>query len=326
MAIHLWDSNNLAICAVVTVGMQLTFFLIAFAFKFDKVTDFAGGTNFVVLALLTFFLAQTYAIRQIVMTVFVCLWGLRLSGYLLYRILKIGEDNRFDDKRQSCVKFGVFWTFQAVWVYTVSLPVTFVNASGSANYTNLPTANLLPVDSMTSFDSFTPLDVVGCIMFVFGLICETVADQQKFSFRNNPANKGKWCATGLWRWSRHPNYFGEITIWWGIFLISASVLSGGQWAAILSPLFLMCIILFISGVPLLETKADERYGSLPEYQRYKARTSPLLLLPPACYACLSMGFKRAACCEFPMYTTQPKQKQQQQDPEAEKITAQAAIA
>lgn len=143
------DTNNLAICAIVTVGMQLSFFFVACTFKFDKVrsilklrkrgasthlmigpqvTDFAGGTNFVVLAILTLVLAEQYHWRQIAVTVCVILWGLRLSGYLLYRIIKIGEDDRFDDKRSNPLRFLGFWTFQAVWVFTVSLPVMFVNA------------------------------------------------------------------------------------------------------------------------------------------------------------------------------------------------------
>ena len=128
------DTNNLAICAIVTIVMQFSFFLVACTCKFDKVTDFAGGTNFVVLAVLTMVLAGTYHWRQILVTVFVIIWGLRLSGYLLYRIIKIGEDKRFDDKRSDPIKFAIFWIFQAIWVFTVSLPVMFVNAPDSATY------------------------------------------------------------------------------------------------------------------------------------------------------------------------------------------------
>ncbi|XP_071482774.1 uncharacterized protein [Diadema antillarum] len=98
------DDYNLALCGFVTIGMQLSFFVIAATCKFDKVTDFAGGTNFVVLAVLTFFLARTYGVRQIVATVLVVLWGIRLSGYLLYRIIKIGEDKRFDERRENCLR------------------------------------------------------------------------------------------------------------------------------------------------------------------------------------------------------------------------------
>merc|ERR1711963_430852 len=109
------DSNNLAICVIITVGMQFAFFLVACTCKFDKVTDFAGGTNFVVLALTTMVLGGTYQWRQIAATSAVTLWGLRLSGYLLYRIIKIGEDSRFDDKRSDPLRFAIFWIFQAVW-------------------------------------------------------------------------------------------------------------------------------------------------------------------------------------------------------------------
>ncbi|KAI8791044.1 hypothetical protein BgiMline_018591 [Biomphalaria glabrata] len=265
--------------------MQLSFFLVACTFKFDKVTDFAGGTNFVVLAVMTFLVSQTFQARQIIVTVFIIVWGLRLSGYLLYRIIKIGEDNRFDDKRENCLKFAGFWIFQAIWVFTVSLPVIFVNAEGSAVTTNY----------------ITPQDIVGFILFGFGLVIETVADIQKFNFRNNSANKGKWCDTGLWHFSRHPNYFGEILIWIGIFLISTSILESGQWTAVLSPLFTMTILLFLSGIPLLEKNADKRYRSNESYLSYKKKTSPLILLLPACYGILPLCIKCTFCCEFPLY-------------------------
>lgn len=279
------DENNLALCAIVTVAMQFTFFLIACSCKFDKVTDFAGGTNFVILALLTFLMAQTYATRQIMVTVCICVWGARLSGYLLYRIIKIGEDKRFDDKRENVLKFAGFWTFQAFWVFTVSLSVIFVNAEASS----------------LKRPYWTGMDIVGLVFFCIGLLTEAVSDQQKFMFRNNPANKGKWCDTGLWKISRHPNYFGEILLWVGIFIISTSILSYGQWAAVLSPLFITAILLFLSGIPLLEKKADERFFKNELYRDFKKRTSPLIPVPPPCYGFLPGPVKCLFCCEFPLY-------------------------
>lgn len=278
------EDDNLAICAIVTVAMQFSFFIVACTFKFDKVTDFAGGTNFVVLAILTMCLANTYHWRQIALTSCIILWGLRLSGYLLYRIIKIGEDNRFDDTRSDPLKFAVFWTFQAVWVFTVSLPVMFVNAPASSLFTN-----------------WTVMDIIGFIFFGVGLICETFADQQKFNFRNNPDNRGQWCAVGLWSWSRHPNYFGEICVWVGVFIVSTSVISGAQWTGILSPLFTAWTLLFFSGVPLLEQKSDARHGSKPEYLEYKKSTSPLIPLPPPLYRALPKILKCILLCEFPFY-------------------------
>ncbi|XP_064599257.1 uncharacterized protein LOC135465831 [Liolophura sinensis] len=285
MRVFPWDENNLLICALVTIGMQFSFFLVACGCKFDKVTDFAGGTNFVVLAVLTFCLAQTYATRQIIVTIFVILWGFRLSGYLFYRIIKIGSDKRFDGTRENFCRFLGFWVFQAVWVFTVSLPVIFINAPVSA-----------PIQP-----TLTAADIVGIIVFALGLLCETVADFQKFFFRNNIENKGKWCDKGLWSISRHPNYFGEIFLWLGIFVMSVNVLTYGQWAAVLSPIFILTILLFLSGIPPLEKTADERYGQQPAYVEYKRRTAALIPFPPPVYAKLPQCVKCVVCCEFPLY-------------------------
>jgi len=278
------DINNLSICAIVTIGMQLAFFLVACTCKFDKVTDFAGGTNFVVLAVLTLVLGGTFHWRQILVTSLVVAWGLRLSGYLLYRIIKIGEDDRFDDKRSDPVRFAMFWIFQAVWVFTVSLPVIFINAPRSAEYLNV-----------------TPMDIVGIILFVTGLLCEAVSDQQKFSFRNNPENRGMWCQVGLWKVSRHPNYFGEILVWVGIFIISTSICVSVEWAGVLSPVFTASILLFLSGIPLLEQKSDQRHKMKEGYLEFKEKTSPLVPLPPSLYRILPAFIKCFFCCEFPLY-------------------------
>jgi len=289
MQVFDFDDKNLLICALVTIGMQLTFFIVAATFKFDKVTDFAGGSNFLVVAILTFVLSETYHKRQIAITVLVGCWGLRLTGYLFYRILKIGEDKRFDDRRENLLKFAAFWIFQALWVFIVSLPVMYINS---------PYATMIP-------DELKISDYVGIALFAVGLIIETIADQQKFNYRNNPDNKGHWCDTGLWSWSRHPNYYGEILVWWGAFAVSAeiAVYDSKLWTSVISPLFLMSILLFLSGIPLLETKADEKYGSMEEYIIYKKRTSPLLLLPPYLYQRMGKIIKVMFCCEFPMYNS-----------------------
>ncbi|KAM3294571.1 hypothetical protein ACQJBY_037457 [Aegilops geniculata] len=184
------DSHFLALTALVTVGYQLVFFIITALLRFDKVTDFAGSTNFVIIAVLVAALKGTWHFRQIVLTVLVIIWGLRLAVFLLMRILQWGEDKRFDEMRANLGKLAVFWTFQAVWVWTVSLPVTIVNAS-SRN------------------PSIEARDIIGWIMWAIGLAVEAIADQQKLKFKNSPSNRGKWCNVGLWSYTRHPNYFGE---------------------------------------------------------------------------------------------------------------------
>ena len=134
-AVHVLDDYYLAITLLITIGYQLFFFAIAFTFKFDKLTDFAGGTNFVVLAIITLaFSAARDNARNIVVSVFIMAWGARLSGFLLFRILKTGKDDRFDDKRDKFFSFLGFWVFQMIWVWSVSLPVTLLNSPNVTQY------------------------------------------------------------------------------------------------------------------------------------------------------------------------------------------------
>ncbi|CAH1414999.1 unnamed protein product [Lactuca virosa] len=256
------DSHFLALTAIVTFCYQLSFFVVTALLKFDKVTDFAGSTNFVILALLTLILKGSWHVRQVVLSFFVVVWGLRLGVFLLMRILNWGEDRRFDEMRENLGKLAVFWIFQAVWVWTVSLPVTIVNAS----------------DSNPGIEA---RDIIGWIMWAVGLTIEATADQQKLMFKNSPANRGKWCDAGLWGYSRHPNYFGEIFLWWGIFVGSTPVLD--------------------VGIPLLEVSADKKYGNVAAYRHYKNTTSPLIPLPPMVYGSLPSWLKVGFLFELPLY-------------------------
>ncbi|KAG5535215.1 hypothetical protein RHGRI_023110 [Rhododendron griersonianum] len=277
------DSHFLALTAIVTVGYQFFFFIITALLKFDKVTDFAGSTNFVILAVLTLVLKGSWHFRQVVLTLLVVVWGLRLGLFLLMRILQWGEDRRFDEMRASLGKLAMFWAFQAVWVWTVSLPVTIVNASDRD-------------------PSLQAEDIIGWIIWSIGISVEATADQQKLTFKNSPDNRGKWCCVGLWKYSRHPNYFGEIFLWWGIFLASTPVLNGAEWLVVLGPLFLTLLLLFVSGIPLLEESADKKFGDVPAYRAYKRTTSPLIPLPPVIYGNLPSWFKKAFLLEFPFYS------------------------
>ncbi|XP_042000715.1 uncharacterized protein LOC121750271 isoform X1 [Salvia splendens] len=277
------DSHFLALTAIVTVAYQLFFFVITALLKFDKVTDFAGSTNFVILAILTLVVKGSWHFRQVILSLLVIMWGLRLGIFLLMRILQWGEDRRFDEMRENLAKLAVFWIFQAVWVWTVSLPVTVVNAS-SRN------------------PSLEAADIIGWIIWSIGISIEATADQQKLTFKNSPENRGKWCDVGVWKYSRHPNYFGEIFLWWGIFVAATPVLKNAEWLVILGPIFLTLLLLFVSGIPLLEESADKKYGNVPAYRHYKRTTSPLILLPPALYGSIPQWLKTTFLFEFPLYS------------------------
>ncbi|GBO44407.1 hypothetical protein AVEN_129779-1 [Araneus ventricosus] len=183
MAVIIFDEDHLLISAIITFAMQLIFFIIAATFQFDKVTDFAGGVNFIIIAILTLVLSETYELRQIMVTTFICLWGIRLSGFLFYRILQIGRDKRFDDRRSNVIRFAVFWTFQAIWVFTVSLPVIFINSPRKVS----PDVNPPPM---------TALDIAGTVMFAVGFLCEAISDIQKYKFKGNSTTKDRWCDAG----------------------------------------------------------------------------------------------------------------------------------
>jgi steroid 5-alpha reductase family enzyme len=179
-----------------------------------------------------------------------------------------------------------------------------------------------PTAPRPGFDEVEPRDVtviIGVLVAIFGLVFETISDHIKFRFRNNPNNSGKWCDTGPWKVSRHPNYFGEICFWWGIFIISTSILEGWKWIAIISPLFITTILIGGSGMPLVERNADKKYGREPDYQSYKAATSPLIPFIPQLYRRMNKWLKLIFCCEFPCYAVKITDKEINEKDEVEVI-------
>ncbi|XP_027922242.1 uncharacterized protein LOC114179931 [Vigna unguiculata] len=280
------DSHFLGFTALVTIGYQFLFFVITALLKFDKVTDFAGSTNFIIIAVLTLVIKGSWYFRQIILTSFVVIWGIRLGLFLLFRILQWGEDRRFDEMRSNLGRLAIFWIFQAVWVWTVSLPVTLVNASDRNPFLHV-------------------VDIIGWILWAVGFIVEGTADQQKLNFKRSSENRGRWCNVGVWKYSRHPNYFGEILLWWGVFLASTPVLEGAEWLVIVGPIFLTLLLLFVSGIPLLEDSADKKFGNVDGYRIYKKEQvifSPLIPLPPSVYGNLPAWFKTALLLELPFYS------------------------
>lgn len=310
MAVHVLDDYYLGITLLITIAYQLFFFAIAFSLKFDKLTDFAGGTNFVLLAILTLAFSPTHTARQLVASLFMMAWGARLSGFLLFRIVKTGKDDRFDDKRDHFWRFLAFWVFQMVWVWTVSLPVTLLNSPAVTRY---------PAPAFG-----TGRDVAGVVLWAVGFVMEAYADGQKFRFRSDARNRGKTCDVGLFAWSRHPNYFGEIIMQFAVFMIAVSAAADGDvpagsgaykalYASILGPFFLTVLLMFVSGLTLQERPgAKKKYeadgpdgAGWKQYQRWTERTSILVPFPPWIYARMPTVLKRTVFLEFPMYVFDP---------------------
>ncbi|KAK5112501.1 hypothetical protein LTR62_004258 [Meristemomyces frigidus] len=307
--VHVLDNYYLAITFLVTVAYQLIGFSIAFTLKFDKLTDFMGGTNFVWLAVLTLALSGTGQARQIVTSIFLMLWAARLSGFLFFRILKTGKDDRFDDKRDKFWSFLGFWVFQMFWVWTVSLPVILLNSPNVLQY------------PQPKFGKAT--DVIGIIIFALALGLETVSDAQKYRFKQSEAGKkpGAICDVGFFKYSRHPNYFAEIMVQVAIFIIAITPASYGTiprgsgayralYSSMLGFIFLTALLMFLSGLPLQERpgakKRYEKGDNWTGYEKYLHDTSILLPMPPAIWSRLPVIVKRTVGLEFPIYVFDPK--------------------
>jgi steroid 5-alpha reductase family enzyme len=256
-----FDTYNIVGTLIASFAIQAVFFTFAASFRTDKVTDLSYSLSFALLSVLLVLMNGAFAVSQLMAAAFVVIWAFRLGAYLLSRIIKIGKDSRFDDKRGDFLKFLGFWVIQAVTVWVVMLPVTVL--------LSLPTAPGLNALSLT-----------GAFMWAAGFAIEAFSDAQKYAFRNNPDNKNRWIETGLWKYSRHPNYFGEVLLWWGMFVFALPGLSGARLLVVAGPIAITLLLLFVSGIPLLEKSANARHGADPGYQAYTRRTSVFLPLPP----------------------------------------------
>ena len=245
---------------VIALALNGAFFAVAAARRTDVVTDLSYSLTFALLAVV---LPLTGAREpsQLIASLLVLLWAIRLGGYLFRRILRMKVDHRFDAMRDKPLRFARFWLLQAVAVAVIMLPVSY----------------LLDRSGAPGFGAWA---VAGAAVWLGGLLIEAVADAQKSAFRSKDENRGRFIASGLWRYSRHPNYFGEILVWWGLFLYAVPFLEGAAFAVVVGPVFITVLLLFVSGIPLLERSADDKYGNDPAYRDYKRRTSILVPLPP----------------------------------------------
>lgn len=239
----------------VSLFVQLILFIPAFIYKTDKLTDLSYSISFFILALFAFW-QSARDFSHILLFIMIALWAIRLGSYLFVRIRKIDRDKRFDGIRENFFKFLKFWLGQGIVVWLVMISsMLYFNQTVEMNH----------------------LSWLGFIIWFIALVIETIADWQKYIFINDINNKNKWIESGLWKYSRHPNYFGEILHWLAIYIF---VLGGlglmDSVIALISPVFISIVIIFITGLPMLEKGADKKWGDNKDYIDYKKRTSILI--------------------------------------------------
>ncbi len=236
---------------LIALGINILMFIPAFIFKTDKLTDLSYSLTFIILSLISFFLVP-FNIFKLLLLILILVWSLRLGIFLFVRIRNMKFDKRFDKMRNSFFKFLGFWILQAITVWIVLIPSIFFFNANTIKFCGL-----------------------GLLIWLIGLIIESVADAQKYKF--NQKNKNKFISSGLWKVSRHPNYFGEILCWIGIYLfIIKSISFPEKIIALAGPIFIILMLLFISGIPMLERAASKKWGKNKDYQEYKRRTSILI--------------------------------------------------
>ena len=230
-----------------------TLFVIAQLKRNNSIADIGWGIGFILIALYSLLHTGLYLPRHLLVTTLVLIWGVRLSGYITWRNWGKGEDPRYIAFRNRWGTWALVYSYLEVFMLQAALLLIIATS-------------ILVINNSTT-PGLTILDAIGVCIWAIGLVFETVGDVQLYTFLHNPANKGRIMKYGLWRYTRHPNYFGEVCIWWGIWILAINV-PYGAWA-IISPLTITTLLLFVSGIPL----AEKQLKDLPEFTEYQQQTS-----------------------------------------------------
>ena len=248
-------------CGIFAYAVQWVVFVHAWVKHTELFYDLTGSITYIVMVISGAVLAGVTDTRSLVLVALIVIWALRLGPFLFRRIKSAGEDRRFRSIKHSFPMFLMTWTLQGTWVFITA----------SCALAAITTQNKVGI-GLTFW--------LGLAVWVFGFAIEVIADQQKSAFRADPENRYSFISSGLWAWSRHPNYFGEIVLWLGIAIMAFPALAGWQLATLISPIFVVILLTFISGVRMLENRANKTWGDDPEYQAYKRNTPVLMLWPP----------------------------------------------
>ncbi len=251
-----YDTPPILVAAAVAILVQWAAFVFAWRRQSEHFFDLTGSATFISVVLIAAFLSRAaLGPLDIALGAAVIAWALRLGAFLVSRVRSVGSDKRFEAIKPKFLWFLMTWTLQGVWVVATASVALAVVGDGQAQ-------------------SIGVVELVGLLLWLAGLGIEVVADEQKRRFRQQGAVT--FITTGLWSKSRHPNYFGEMLLWSGLALAACPSLIGWQLVTMVSPVFVWALLIKISGAPMLEAKADRRFGNDPEYVAYKKAT-PLLI-------------------------------------------------
>lgn len=248
-----------ALAVAAAFAIQIIAFIPAMLLQTERFFDLTGSLTFFVISVALVLLAPMPDARSWILAAMVMLWAARLGSFLALRVHKAGSDGRFDQIKGSPLRFLQVWVIQGAWV-SLTAAAAWIAISADAS-------SRAPIGWLT---------VIGIVVWALGMVIEIVADAQKSVFRADPRNRDEFIRTGLWSRSRHPNYFGEIVIWVGVFVTAAPMLVGWQWVALLSPLFVILLLTRVSGIPLLEARAEKKWGDRADYVAYREQTPVLI--------------------------------------------------
>ena len=255
---NLTGIQNITSAVLIIFLIHLLVFIPSYYYQTEKFFDLTGTISYVSSVLFIFFKSNTVEsinLGSLVLSTFIIIWSLRLGTFLFLRIKKAGKDRRFNQIKKSFSWFFMTFSISGMWVTICSICALTGVANGII---------------------FSSITIIGIVLFLIGFTIEIIADSQKTKFRAKDGNKDKFISSGLWKYSRHPNYLGEIILWLGISLISLSSLEGFQYATLISPIFTYLLLVNVSGINLLEKSGDKKWGKLESYKKYKEKTPRLI--------------------------------------------------
>ena len=259
-SIELSGVNLVAHLFVIIFVIQWIAYIPAFIFKTEKFYDLTGSITYIsaiAFALYSTNDSQSLDLGSLIIGAAIIIWAVRLGSFLFIRVHKDKKDGRFDSIKTSFSQFFMTWTLQGMWVFICSSAALIAIANPSGVVIN-------------------SIFVFGLVLFILGFVVEVIADNQKSAFRSIPENKDAFINEGLWARSRHPNYFGEITLWTGITVMGISTFEGMNYLALFSPIFTYLLLNYVSGVRMVEYRGNKKWGHLDDYNAYIKNTPKLI--------------------------------------------------